>query len=237
MSAWPCLGLQGVPAFPPPKIKSNKRRSSGETLGALNSYLSSTKRTRWTPQDDVVLADALHATYSPGWHNWITGDRGINGAIWEGSEPLLSAGTWTRNDPEGAAERREAEEKRGEEDSVRTSTSPFKLTVITFTFLSVLWHSCVSVPQEAEEWAAGGQTKGFHPATWFGSPTVHSLPQDSGPDLRPGRSLRGVPVSNLQQLPYCEPQNTRVEMYLLWQAHVSVTSEGGPEQRSSFSLY
>lgn len=79
---------------------------------------------------------SLHATSLLGWIHWWSVDWGTNGAGRGGSEPLLSAGTRKRDDPEGAAERRETEEARGEEDTVRTSVTPLELISLWLFLMS-----------------------------------------------------------------------------------------------------
>lgn len=100
-----------------------------------------------TSQHNIVLSGFLNATSLLGWFHWPCIDWRTNGAGHGGSEPLLSAGTWKRHDPEGATERWETEETRGEEDTVRTSASVIVIWVcLSLEFLSIFWCTPVSLP-------------------------------------------------------------------------------------------
>lgn len=190
-------------------------------------------RKRSTLKHNVVPPDLVPATSLFGWFHWPSADWGTDGADRGGSEPLLSAGTWKRDDLEGAAERRETEETRGEEDTVRASVSPLKLM---FTSGFIPWCSPLSVQQEAEEWAAGDQTKRFPSAPGARGATVRPLPEDFGPDLWPWRSLRGVSAARLQRLPRQTSQHTPVEVQCLCQDLVSVTPAGTKTGRTPDGL-
>lgn len=119
--------------------RENIRKETVEQASAHYSCSDGNKkrRTHLSPgrhgenEQNVALVDFLRTRYlfrvlleDP--------DGGDHG----GAQLLLPAGAWERHDPEGAAERREAEETRGEKNTV----SVFNVIFVTFVFITFISH-------------------------------------------------------------------------------------------------